>query len=134
MCTLAVFLCFPLTGHLLPQKRTLCFTSRHFSRLKICIAYYFVKKKILWCCNFSTKQFFVMSKCYVISLLFPQEKYHMMRFADLLKRNKKDGVSLETLSEAMSQLARIGQSSHLYSTIIYYKEKKCLFWNRFWWI
>jgi hypothetical protein len=34
----------------------------------------------------------------------------MMRFADLLKRNKKDGVSLETLSEAMSQLARIGQS------------------------
>ena len=51
----------------------------------------------------------------------------MMRFADLLKRNKKDGVSLETLSEAMSQLARIGQSSHLYSTIIYYKEKKCLF-------
>ena len=68
-----------------------------------------------------------MSKCYVSSLLFPQEKYHMMRFADLLKRNKKDGVSLETLSEAMSQLARIGQSSHLYSTIIYYKEKKCLF-------
>jgi hypothetical protein len=38
-----------------------------------------------------------------------QEKYHMMRFADLLKRNKKDGVSLETLSQAMSQLARIGQ-------------------------
>lgn len=32
----------------------------------------------------------------------------MMRLADLLKRNKKVGVSLETLSEAMSQLAKIG--------------------------
>ncbi|XP_023337087.1 uncharacterized protein LOC111708067 [Eurytemora carolleeae] len=36
-----------------------------------------------------------------------EEKYHMMRLADLLKRNKKDGVSLETLAEAMCQLARI---------------------------
>ena len=32
----------------------------------------------------------------------------MMRLSDLLKRNKKVGVSLETLSAAMSQLAKIG--------------------------
>ena len=32
----------------------------------------------------------------------------MMRLSDLLKRNKKVGVSLETLSDAMSQLAKIG--------------------------
>ena len=32
----------------------------------------------------------------------------MMRLSDLLKRNKKEGVSLETLSDAMSQLAKIG--------------------------
>ena len=39
---------------------------------------------------------------------FLQEKYSMMRLSDLLKRNKKVGVSLETLSDAMSQLAKIG--------------------------
>ena len=37
-----------------------------------------------------------------------EEKYSMMRLSDLLKRNKKVGVNLETLSAAMSQLAKIG--------------------------
>ena len=38
-----------------------------------------------------------------------EEKYSMMRFADILKKNKKAGIQLEDLAEAMSQLARIGQ-------------------------
>ena len=38
-----------------------------------------------------------------------EEKYSMMRLSDLLKRNKKVGVNLETLSAAMSQLAKIGK-------------------------
>ncbi|XP_040575747.1 uncharacterized protein [Lepeophtheirus salmonis] len=38
-----------------------------------------------------------------------EEKYNMMRLADILKKNKKSGVELECLAEAMSQLAQIGQ-------------------------
>ena len=37
------------------------------------------------------------------------EKYTMIRFCDLLKKNKRVGVELEDLAEAMSQLAKIGQ-------------------------
>lgn len=33
----------------------------------------------------------------------------MMRLGDILRKNKKVGVELETLAEAMGQLARIGQ-------------------------
>ena len=40
-----------------------------------------------------------------------EEKYSMMRLSDLLKRNKKVGVNLETLSAAMSQLAKIGKDN-----------------------
>ena len=34
---------------------------------------------------------------------------HLTRLADLLKRNKRTGVELESLAEAMGQLAKIGQ-------------------------
>ena len=51
-------------------------------------------------CQFKSQQFLLLQTF--------KEKYSMMRLSDLLKRNKKEGVSLETLSDAMSQLAKIG--------------------------
>ena len=38
-----------------------------------------------------------------------EDKYAMMRLGDILRKNKKAGVELETLAEGMGQLARIGQ-------------------------
>lgn len=37
-----------------------------------------------------------------------EEKYAMIRLADLLKKNKRVGIELEDIAEAMSQLANIG--------------------------
>lgn len=37
-----------------------------------------------------------------------EEKYSMIRLSDLLKRNKRAGIELEDIAEAMSQLAKIG--------------------------
>ena len=38
-----------------------------------------------------------------------EEKYTMIRLSDILKKNKRMGVELEALAEAMGQLAKIGQ-------------------------
>jgi hypothetical protein len=35
--------------------------------------------------------------------------FNSSRLSDLLKRNKRAGIELEALAEAMSQLAKIGQ-------------------------
>lgn len=37
-----------------------------------------------------------------------EEKYSMIRLADLLRKNKRAGIELEDIAEAMSQLAKIG--------------------------
>ena len=37
-----------------------------------------------------------------------EEKYAMIRLSDLLKKNKRAGIELEDIAEAMSQLAKIG--------------------------
>ena len=37
-----------------------------------------------------------------------EEKYTMMRLSDVLKKNKRAGIELEDIAEAMSQLAKIG--------------------------
>ena len=37
-----------------------------------------------------------------------EEKYSMIRLSDLLKKNKRAGIELEDIAEAMSQLAKIG--------------------------
>ncbi len=42
-------------------------------------------------------------------LFFENKLKSFCRLADLLKRNKRVGVELESLAEAMSQLAKIGQ-------------------------
>ncbi|XP_059093166.1 uncharacterized protein LOC131888343 isoform X2 [Tigriopus californicus] len=52
--------------------------------------------------------------CYLVNRFIScpttlEDKYSMMRLGDILRKNKKMGVELETLAEAMGQLARIGQ-------------------------
>ena len=37
-----------------------------------------------------------------------EEKYGMIRLSDILKKNKRAGIELEDIAEAMSQLAKIG--------------------------
>ena len=37
-----------------------------------------------------------------------EEKYSMIRLSDLLRKNKRVGIELEDIAEAMSQLANIG--------------------------
>ena len=37
-----------------------------------------------------------------------EEKYNMIRLSDILRKNKRAGIELEDIAEAMSQLAKIG--------------------------
>ena len=63
---------------------------------------------------FHYNMFMTLTQCLTVSTAlikccFKRKNLLNLRLADLLKRNKRAGVELEALAEAMSQLAKIGQ-------------------------
>ena len=57
---------------------------------------------------YPTEQDCVLVRTFLSCPASLEEKYSMIRLSDLLRKNKRVGIELEDIAEAMSQLANIG--------------------------